>query len=188
MATIVTKSTQTSNLQSPGTNAKMLQPNYHAEVHATYDVIASASLTQALANDVWLMSPLPSNAMIRALVLRAGQMDSNGSPTLAYKVGLYYHSNNSLITSGLTADTEMTTANALVSTAQTGLSASTIPNGTELYFINRSLYADRDKRLFELGGLTTDPGGLFSIGIKITTSAATFVASDVRLDILYWLN
>ncbi len=178
------KSTLVTAVTTPGTNANMLLPQQRSEEHVMYDGITVATTSLDDVGDIILVAALPSNAILLSLPLYNGAMDTDATPLLAFKVGLFY-----LIGNGTTHTTltEMTTANAIVSTAQTTLRASNHA-GVELAFIDRSLVADMGKRLWELGGLTSDCGGMLALGFKISAVAATAASADLFVKPKYVLG
>lgn len=142
------------------------------------DQIAVATTSLDEVGDIILLCPLPSNAVLTSLRLYNDDLDSNGTPLLAADVGLYY----SGIGSKQVADGRVSGAVIdadCIATAITDLRAANVV-GSEIRFEVANI-TSVDKELWELGGLSADPGGLFYIGITLTAAAATAAAGDIVL-------
>lgn len=133
------------------------------------DKVALAT-TDIDASDIIHMGPIPSNAVITSIKLFNDDLDSNGSPTLAANVGLYY------------ADGTVISA-ACIATAITTLQASNVV-GAEVRFEAANI-TTVDSEAWALGGLSVDPGGMFYVSLTISNAAATAAAGDVVMVIEY---
>jgi len=82
MATYQAPQVTTYGYQPPGTG--------HGECQITQHLHTSAYVSAALAtNDVVQFGYIPANAVVSGVTLKAdGQLDSNGSPTLTFDVGV----------------------------------------------------------------------------------------------------
>lgn len=133
--------------------------------------VATTSIDEV--NDIFLALPLPAGARMLGLKLFNDDLDSNGSPTLAVDVGGYY--GNDVV--GQDAGTAIDVNN--IGTAITTLQAANVV-GVEILFealdINKV-----GKPLWEILGLTRNPGGTIYIGFKVTAVSATPVAGTVTL-------
>lgn len=144
------------------------------------DAIPTTSIDEAA--DIMLFGPIPSNAKILDVLILCDDLDSNGTPTLAVDCGLYY----SAIGGTQKADGRVS-GDAIdvdcFATAVTTLQAAVV-TWTSLRFEVDDII-DVNKEAWEVGGLTADPGGLFYVGLKVTTAAATAAAGDIVLRIEY---
>lgn len=128
-------------------------------------------------NDIFLFLPVPAGAVPLSLKVFNDDLDSDATPALAVDVGLYYGKDVVGQTSGTAVDVDC------FASAITTLQAANT-TGVEILFealdINKI-----GKALWEIGSLTTNPGGNLYVGIKVTTAAATAAAGDVTLVMLY---
>jgi len=140
------------------------------------DKVALATTNIDDIGDVILFGPIPSNAVITSLKVFNDDLDSNGSPTLAVNIGLHY----SGIGAGQVAlgkvSGDVVDADCIASAA-TMLQAA-VTTGTELRFEADDI-VNIGKEAWDLGGLSSDPGGLLYVGMTLTAAAATAVAGDV---------
>jgi hypothetical protein len=159
-------------------------PALQADRGATGNGLKVAFVTQEIAttsideqDDIALLLPLPSGARMLSLVLMNDDLDAHATPTLAVNVGGYYGAD----VTGQTAGTAIDVDN--IATAITTLQAANT-TGVEILFealdINKV-----GKPLWEILGLTANPGGTIYIGFKVTTAAATAAAGTVNLRALY---
>lgn len=120
--------------------------------------------------DIIMLAPLPSNASVTSIMLASDDLDSNGSPTLAWDVGLY----DDDAATALDAD--------CYATAITLGQAATA--FTEFAFEARNINAT-GQRAWEDGGQSADPGGFVYLALTISTAAATGAAGDVSFIVHY---
>lgn len=170
-------------LLTTGLPANMLLPSDRARHIVVVDAKTVATTSIDEVGDITIFGAIPSRAIIRSIRIFNGDLDTNGSPTLTFRVGLYYLNGNGVANA---AGTEIGT-NVITSTAQTTLQAANTA-GVELYYINRSLVADYQKRAWEIAGLTADCGGFLGIGLKVVGVSATPAAGDVLVQIAYVLE
>jgi hypothetical protein len=124
-------------------------------------------------NDIFLLLAVPSGAVPTSLKIFNDDLDSGATPALAVDVGLYYGNDIGGKTSGTAIDVDcFATAIATLQAANT--------TGVEILFEALDI-AKIGKPLWELGALTSDPGGTLYVGMKVTTAAATAAEGDVTL-------
>lgn len=139
--------------------------------------------------DIIMMGALPSNARIVSLKFFSDDLDSNGSPTLAFNVGGYYLKNN--IVSGVKKNSgDLIDADNIATAITLGQAASAeVTNGGKIGYECRFEAADIDtidKELWELLGLTADCGGLIAIGLTASAAAATPAAGGIKMVAVYY--
>lgn len=176
MTATTSKGTLITNLEaSPIVQGNTGSVGGNLKVAFTTTEVATTSIDEV--GDVKLILPLPSGARLMSLVIFNDDMDSNGTPTLAVDVGGYY--GHDVV--GHTADTVID-ADGIASAITTLQSANT--TGVEL-IAEASPIEDIGKPLWEIMGLTSNPGGTINIGTKVTTAAATAAAGTITLRALY---
>lgn len=144
------------------------------------DAIATTSIDEA--NDLMLFAPIPSNAVILDVLLLNDDLDGHACPTLAANVGLYYSGiGGTQKKNGKTSGTVID-ADCFASAVAT-LQAAKV-DWTSVRFEADDI-VDVKKEAWEVAGLTADPGGLFYVGIAVTTAAATAAAGDVVVRVDY---
>lgn len=176
MAASTAKGTLITNLEaSPALQGAGGQTGNGLRVAFVTEEVATTSIDEI--NDIFLALPLPAGARMLSLVLFNDDLDSNGAPTLAVNVGGYYGDDVIGQTSGTAIDVDN------IATAITTLQAANT-TGVEILFealdINKI-----GKPLWEILGLSRNPGGTILIGFKVTTAAATAAAGTVSLRALY---
>lgn len=144
--------------------------------------VATTSIDETA--DVVLVAEIPTNAKIRGLWVKCDDLDSHSTPTLAVDVGLYYAGDSVAQTTALKSlgsELDVDAFASAITTLQAAVTTWTeITHESGVYGIE-----DYDQEMWELGALTTDPGGHFVIGFKVTTVSATPVAGDVLLKVEY---
>lgn len=146
------------------------------------DQIAVATTSIDEINDVILVGHIPSNAVITSIKIFNDDLDSNGSPALAANVGLFYTGIGAGQVRLGKAMGDVVSATCIGTAITTLQSANT--TGVELRFEAADI-TSISQEAWELGGLTSDCGGLLAIGLKITTVAATAAAGDIVLVVDY---
>lgn len=150
------------------------------KVHIDQDAIPTTSIDEV--NDIMLFCPIPSNAVILDVELLCDDLDSNACPTLAVDVGLYYSGiGGTQLANGNTSGTAVD-VDVFASAYTTLQAAKTIWTSVRFEADN---IIDVKKEAWEAGGLTSDPGGLFFVGLKVTTQAATAAAGDIVMKVSY---
>lgn len=118
------------------------------------------------------MVRLPSNARMYACKLFYTDLDSNGSPTLAFNIG-YRYPNGNLIDADNMASA--------VSEPQAVITAAQLKNGGLDVLTEALDWANLGKKVWEHAGLTSDPGGYIDIVMAVSTVAATAAAGTMRM-------
>lgn len=141
------------------------------------------------ASDVVLLGVVPSNAVITSIKLFADDLDSNGTPTLAWNVGLYYSGIGNVVSglakaSGDVLDVDCFATAVTVGQAATADVASVGKVGYECRFEVADIDTI-DQEAWEIGGLTSDCGGQLFIGLTASAGAATAVAGGMKILVEY---
>jgi hypothetical protein len=134
-------------------------------------------------NDIILLAELPSNAKISSIMLYSDDLDSGGSPSLTWNVGLYngqtkFNDTDSSATAyaaGAVLDEDC------YASAVSGSAAIT---GTECAFEARNINAIANF-IWEDGGLSSDPKVPLRVGLTVQAAAATAAAGDITLVVTY---
>lgn len=146
--------------------------------------IAAATTSIDETGDVMLIAEVPSSAKIISVSIKCDDLDSHSTPALAVDVGLFYAGDSNGQKDALKVLGDVADADAFASAIATLQSAVTtwteITNESGVTGIE-----DYDKEVWELAGLTSDPGGHFVIGTTVTTAAATAAAGDILLKVEY---
>ena len=140
------------------------------KVYANTVEVATTSLDET--DDRVMILALPGNARLVDLILYNDDLDSNGSPALTVDIGLFYGDGVTGQTVGTAIDDDC------FATAITTMQAA---NTTGVRVGYEALNIDKiGKPLWEIGGLTRDPGMVY-IGMSVGTGAATAAAGTVTL-------
>ena len=177
MAASTAKSTLITNLEaSPKVYDDAVKTGTGVRTLAVTHPVLTTSIDEAA--DIVLLAPIPFNAKVLRMELFNDDLDSDGTPTLAVDVGLYYGNDVRGQTAGAAIDVD-----AYASAITTLQAANTV--GVNIANEARDIIKIGVNRVFQDGGLTSDPGGNAYIGLKVTTAAATAVAGDVTLVVTY---
>lgn len=122
-------------------------------------------------NDVIMLAPLPSNAVIHSIRFAADDLDSASPATLTWNLGLHE-------TDGTAADADC------YATAITLGQAATV--FTEYRFEAANITTVGNK-LWEDAGLTADPGGQYYLSLTVA-AAPTAVAGDLSFIVEYTVD
>lgn len=134
----------------------------------TFEVLA-ADVANA---DVILLCRLPTNVRIKSIKIGNDELDSNGSPTLTFDLGVQRPDGTAVNDDCfVTSSTQFQSAAAL----------------TELLYETLTI-ADTGKYLWEHAGLTEDPGGMYDIAITFDAANATAAAGTIAFEIEYTLD
>ncbi len=176
MTASTAKSTLITNLEaSPSLQGSFGQTGNGLKVAFVTNSVATTSTDEQ--NDIFLFLPVPSGAVPVSLMVFNDDLDSGATPALAVDVGLYYGNDIAGKTSGTAIDVDC------FASAITTLQAANT-TGVEILFealdINKI-----GKPLWEIGSLTSNPGGTLYVGMKATTAAATAAEGDVTLIMKY---
>lgn len=153
------------------------------------DTIVVPTTSEDDIGDLWLFGPIQTNAKLDSVTIFNDQLDSNGTPTLAVKIGLYYSGigETQLETVGETLGTAIVD-DLFAASGNTQFQAAHT-SGTEFRFGNtntgKTPLSTAQKELWDLGGLASDPMGYFCIGVKVTATAATAVQGNVTLRVTW---
>ncbi len=131
--------------------------------------------------DILLFCPIPSNAVIFAVLVMNDDLDAGG-PTLEGDWGLYYSGIGGTQSEDGNTSGTVIDANAFED-ADTALQAA-VTTWNSKRFTTADITGVEDEA-FTIGGLTTDPGGLFYIGFTVGTAATTDAAGDVVVRVDY---
>jgi len=145
------------------------------------DAVATTSIDEV--GDLTLFGPIPSNAVILDVLHLNDDLDSNGTPTLDINAGLYYSGiggnqakNGNVSGTVIDADCFASDSAAFVAAVTTW---------TSLRFEADNI-VDVKKEAWEVAGLSSDPGGLFYVGLAVgTVAAATAAAGDICIRVDY---
>lgn len=156
-------------------------------VHVDQVEVATTNIDDI--GDVIMLGALPSSAKITSIKFFADDLDSNGTPTLAFNVGGYYLKNN--IVSGVAkASGVVVDADNIATAIIVGQAASAdVTNVGKVGYECRFEAADIDTieyPLWQLLGLTEDCGGLLAIGLTVSAAAATAAAGGIKMVVHYY--
>lgn len=144
------------------------------------DALATTNIDNA--DDNVLICPIPSNAVILDVLVLNDDLDSNGTPTLAANVGLAYSG------IGGTQKKNGNTSGTVIDADCFGSAVTTLQSAnvtwTSVRFEADDI-VDVKKEAWEVGGLSSDPGGILYVLIDLTTAAATAAAGDVVVRVDY---
>lgn len=166
------------------------QENFGGIAKVLIDEVEVATTNIDDIGDIIMMGAIPSNAKILSIKLLSDDLDSNGSPTLASNVGLYYLRNN--IVSGVKkASGDVLDVDCFATAITVGQAVSAeVTNGGKVGYECRFEAADIDtidKAAWEIGGLTEDCGGWLALGLTLTAAAATPVAGGIKVIVQYYI-
>lgn len=133
-------------------------------------------------NDTILLCAIPSNAVIVGIFLKNDDLDSHACPLLAADVGLFYSGigGNQKKNGKASGDVVLATA---FGTAVTTLRAA---NVTWQELTNEAQNIDNyATEAWAAGGLSSDPGGILYVGLKVTAAAATAAAGGIVMRVDY---
>ncbi len=121
-------------------------------------------------DDVIMLAPIPVGASVTSIQIAADDLDSGGSPSLAFNVGLYQ-------TDGTVKDEDCYASAVTLGQAATAF--------TEVAFEARGI-EKCGQQVFEDAGDTSRPDDqLFLIGATVSAAAATAAAGDMSFIITY---
>jgi len=141
--------------------------------------MATTSLDEV--NDRVMFLSLPADARLLDLVIYNDDLDSHATPTLTMDIGLFY-SGGQLVSGVRKAAGDEIDDDALATAITTLQSANTA--GVRVLTEAQDI-ANIGKTLWQLGGLTTNPGGNILIGLSVGAAAATAAAGTVTLTAFY---
>ena len=171
MAATTVKSENATNIEA---TPKVVLDRKRGRLKSTIDQIEVAITSEDEIGDVILIAPIPSNAVILDVLLLNDALDS--ADELAYDVGLYYsgiggtQKFNGKV-SGTVIDADC------FASADTTVQAATT-TWTSVRFEADDII-DVKKEAWSVGGLSADSGGIYYIGLTVTTPAATDAAGSL---------
>lgn len=161
MTAATTKSTQVTNADAKPVTASDTKMGGNLRVWMETKELATTEIDDV--GDIVRMIRIPTNCKPTSLRIYADDLDSNGTPTLAYDVGVY-RSND-----GAAVDVDcFATATTVGQSAVTTSPSESLVEAMDIAKIGK--YA------WEIAGETSDPGGFYDVAITITTAAATGAA------------
>lgn len=177
MAASTVKSTNITNIEA---KPQVINDKRVGNLWAVFDKIVVATTSVDEIDDIILFGPVPSNAVIKDIEVVNDVLDSDG--VLAFDIGLYYSGiGGEQFNFDKSSGTEI--LDNCIGTAVTTLgAANTAWASVRFEAANITSFI---QPAWELAGLSADPGGLFWIGLKVTTAATTPVAGDVLITCTY---
>ncbi len=140
------------------------------------DQIALPTTATDDVGDITLLCAIPSNAVLTELSFLNDALAASG---LAFNIGLYYSGrghNSAALVAGAAADADCIATGKVITSAN-------------VTFQDVRFEADNiiniSKELWEVAGLTSDPGGLFHIGFTVSVVATTPTAGDLVVKAKY---
>jgi hypothetical protein len=122
---------------------------------------------------------VPTNCYLKSVVFIAdAALDSNGSPTLAFDVGVYY-SDSTTDGTPVALQGTVVSNNAIADNVLFGAAATL----TVRMDAGKWTSANRQKRLWDALGLSSDPGGKFDIVATVEATAATAVSKAFTAEV-----
>lgn len=137
--------------------------------------VAATSLNEP--DDRVMILSIPSNARLVDLIVFNDDLDSDGTPALTMDIGLFY-GGGQRVSGVVKAAGDVIDDDALATVITTMQAANTA--GVRVLFEAQDI-ANVGKPLWEMGGLSSDPGGNILIGTSVGTAAATAAAGTVTL-------
>lgn len=132
------------------------------------------------AADIVHLCVVPFSAKIKSIKIFNDDLDSNGTPTLVYDLGVYYGEDGLTYSQFDAVDIDCYVDGS--ASGGTDLQAANT-TGAELAYVARGIEVDQE--VWEDAGLSANPGGLALISLTISTGAATAAAGDVKLVVEY---
>lgn len=173
MATTV-KSTDVSNLDLRPVTLNASYVNNMAAVKSIKHTVATTSIDEI--GDAVLLMVLPSSCSVHSLQFANPDLDT-GTSTLRTDIGIYNGPDRYILGGVTKAAYAVIDADAFVA-ASAQLSAA--GNFTEVLPI-----AHVGKKLWEVAGLASDPGVLFTLAVTVTTAANVAASGDIAVRVLY---
>ena len=150
-------------------------PKTYSPVYQLHGRMRTAQGTIALAttdidnNDIIMLCPINVAASITSIKLASDDLDSGGSPSLTFNIGLYQ-------TGGTVVDEDCYATAITLGQAATAF--------TEYAFEVRDINVC-GQRVWEDGGVSADPGGQYYLAVTVQAAAATAAAGDISFIVTY---
>lgn len=136
--------------------------------------LTSAQVTAAAAGDTWAMVKVPTRARVRGVKVTSDALDTGSGKALAVDLGVYLDGQPGVLAN--------TSSDVLWLSAATTFQAAVLGVDQSLAIVA----SKKGKRLWDLIGLASDPGGVFDIAFKVTTAAGGTVAGgSIQIDVDY---
>ena len=145
-----------------------------ARVRIAQDVVTLVAADIDADGDTVVLAPLPSNARIIRIYFGADDLDTGTD--MAWNIGLYDWTKEDGL--GTVIDEDFF-ASAVATQAVTQLTDVTIEATAA------AAHVDLPKRLWEVDGETSDPGGFYAVVATQTAAATGAAAGDMAFQILY---
>lgn len=130
-------------------------------------------------SSTYKMVRIPTNSQVKAVVLTAdAALDTNGTPTLAVNVGVYY--SDSTVDGTPAADQGVSISATLLGSAVLFGAAATLNVRADAGTFSA---ANRQLPLWQAAGLSSDPGGNFDIVVAVEATAATAASHAFQLEV-----
>lgn len=142
----------------------------HRSIEVTTAMIDNAD------DNIFVDLKLKSSDILLGLDIYSDDLDSNGTPALAYNIGLAYGRNQI----GKAEDT-IIDADCIGTAVTVGQAANT--TGGQLQYEANDI-ANIGKQLWEIAGLSSDPKCSLKLVLDVTTAAATPVAGTIAFRVL----
>lgn len=164
------------------TGAKIPGGRVKAGLRVSADTIEAATTSLDETGDIILFGVvIPTSAIIRSVKIFSDDLDSDGTPAIAYDVGYFAASKFISKTSG-TKTTRVQDvvldADGLASAVTTSQAGSKV--GEEVAFEAKDI-AKINQTVWQDLGYDEDPGGDIAIGLTITTAADVAVAGTISI-------
>jgi len=126
------------------------------------------------ANDIIVLARLPAQSIVSSIKLSSDALDEGSS--LTFDVGIY-------------DENQAVLALDVFATDSTIFQSATAAPGTEMRYENSSNADTHGDRLWELGSVANDPGGvMYDIAITFVVAAATAAALTLGYEIFYTID
>lgn len=177
MTAITTKSTLATNMTSPANmpeNVLAVGQNAKPRVSTDTVTIGSNNTTQ----DIYLLAPFESNAVLESVKIFCDQLDTNGTPLITLDIGIA-NGPDKFVDNGTTYQPfAVIKATAFTSASTIGQAASN--NGTEIVGSNLTAsVSELVNQAWKRAGLNADPQKLLMLQVKINHVAATAATTPV---------
>lgn len=178
------KSTNLGTLQA-STGAKLKSGIVHSNLMVASDTVEVATGDIDNADVIILGIPIPTSAVVRSVKVFCDDLDSDGSPSISFDVGLAAVNKFVSKTSGTKttrAADAILDADAFGSAVTTARAGSKV--GEEVAFEANDI-ANVNKKVWEQLGYDEDPGGDVTVALTITAAATAAQAGTISVQVAY---